>query len=726
MFKKISFILIVLFGCQVTAAPQPMRQIIMLLDVSQSEGRARPNYSQDASPALGAITFTLLPALYQKATPLLVSTSLLKNVLSHREIFFDFVKRDMPSLQQKYGSCRTFSHCASLRMLKNNCVYTDKMYHLTNSTCEKALTNTPSDAIDAAIWSLTQDKRFSEERAPSPLRLYSSRKELPAVLHREMSAYTLCAYAPLNTDEWIIKEVSTDLTLLIPKKYLKSISAESVLYNPPLEGQLTQLEKNLGLRINHLRDIIDIKQLMKDRPIAQDIVFTRHLSTLFTPKNSTATPHRWAIYVAGHGLPQYAQRGAIKQLTAQKKYYERRLSRPSYSRSSPHFPTNQGAQKNSVQDRLAAVTQKLSQTQYALKSLPQKGYESIICSLPLEEFKTFLTFLDTQIATTLLFYTSCYSGGTHLIEPYRTHGKDRTLSYDLVTGTASDNVALQDVPMLMLPPYNTQLIGNKLTVVRIPSTMFDLKNRSLAVYTTLGFDTFFAELQKTGERDYHHLVSLLHPYTDEEGLLKRDCISNIAHIRKAGKTTFEPVSAKPPFAIIDKTQMKPLTLKNTDAVLLYEQKLPEITLGKNKNTPPPAFLSMIPGPTWHMIPVLKAPDYTFIDLFLSFLQPGDLETPKVFWIKKLICDSADLPVKISGKAVLTNVVIVRNVHTYENIKYRTTTGAYFTTSKGVCHYLPFNNRGTIQARRVSFKSVAQELSVLMPGISINTESTQLP
>ena len=269
--------------------------------------------------------------------------------------------------------------------------------------------------------------------------------------------------------------------------------------------------------------------------------------------------------------------------------------------------------------------------------------------------------------------------------------------------------------MFIMPPYSAKLSENELTIITIPPDALDLKKRSLGVRTTLCFDQFFSHLQHSGARDYHHLVSLLHPYTDKEGNLRRDFIANYAHMRKAGKGFFEPVSVNHPFLIIDKTKVKQIQVKDSGALLLYSKKTPELTLKNTKSSKPPAILSMIPGPTWHQIPILNAPDYRFIELFYAFLDLGDLKTPKTFWIKKLVCNGADLPIKAADEAILTDVVIVRNVHTYENIKHHTTTGAYFT-AKGVCHYVPFQNKAEIQSCKVSFKNVLEELSLLMPDI----------
>lgn len=698
MFKKIAFILLVGLTSPVHSAAQSLRHLIMLLDFKQAEGRVNQHTGSmgDFPPALGAITFTLLPALYQKAAPILVSTSLLKNILNHRKIFFDFVKEDTAILRRTYGPRCAFSYCPNLQALKENCMYTDKMYRSVNETLNKHLKNGTMEDIRTTTRRLHSSSIFAEEGAPPSLHRYSSKGRLPEALHKEMSAYALCAYAPLDSDHWVIKEVSQELTLLIPKEYLTKTSNESPLYKGS-SIEPTALEKTLGLKIHHLRDIHDINELTKERPVPQEVVFTRHLSKLFTEHNKQH--NRWTVYIAGHGLPAYPERAALRQLRTQKKYYETQRARP-------HAHLTKNAQ---IEKRFSAFNKELSKTEYALKGLPPTGYESIICSVPLAEFSTFLTFLQTHIATNLLFYTSCYAGGEHLITPYHSEGKDRIFNYTIITGTASDNAALQEAPMFILPPYSAG-VNNERVIIEIPQDAFDLKKRSLCPRTSLKFDAFFAALD-AHNKDYHHLISLLHPYTDKDGNLRRDFLANYAHIRKAGSSFFEPVSTGKPFIVLNDAQKKPVTAQDSGAVLLYKNQTPEIILKKGSSKQPPAFLSMIPGPSWHTLPMLTSPDHKFIDLFLSFLDLPDMRTPKAFFIKKVICHADNLPVESSSPAVLTDVLILRNVQIYENVRYQTAASAYFTMA-GTSYYVPLTNSPTIQARKVSFENVKKELSLI--------------
>ena len=75
-----------------------------------------------------------------------------------------------------------------------------------------------------------------------------------------MYAYALCAYAPLTPQEYLIKEVSSDLLLCIPHSFIQQHTTTKHANTDHLVGikEDTPLEKLLGIRVNHLSTITDI------------------------------------------------------------------------------------------------------------------------------------------------------------------------------------------------------------------------------------------------------------------------------------------------------------------------------------------------------------------------------------------------------------------------------------------------------------------------------------
>ncbi|MBA3751808.1 hypothetical protein H0X06_03355 [Candidatus Dependentiae bacterium] len=654
---------------------------------------------------VGAMTFSLLIALHQKASPILVTRSLVKNVLDHRALFLEFASDSVALLTKKYGPSITFSHSGSTALFKHHCSYTQRMHSEVTETIKDFTLQGKQDK-DALLDLLAGHPRFLEDKAPPSLRYYTTPHKFNETLHKEMSTYALCAYAPLSPQDYIIKKVSKDLLLLIPRSYTTNItssSSESTDYQKSIK-KLTPLEKRLGLKVNHLADIATFDEiintgnssLLKKKPLQISTkTFVRSLSKLFITKAERAPAEgaRWALYIAGHGCPTHKERTHQKQLYCLKKYYK----------------------KDPRNERAKIYKQEHKDVSTRVRHL-HPGYENIICSLPLKEFRKFLHFLE-KITTSMLFYTSCFAGGEHLITPYQIHEQDSVFSYDIVVGTVSENSSLQDAPSLFLPPYRALPQENIIQGITYES--LDIDNSTLAVHTNLYFNRFFSEIKKTKAPDYHTLTSLLHPYTDDQYNLKKESLHNCAHLRKACATSFSPVLTKPPFCVLKKDS---LVHKDAHVFLLADHVLSPFSLKKQRYQP--SLLSILPGLAWHLIPAFKAPEYTFLEIVFSFFDLPDLSSGKLFWIKKLeVRSSEDLPK--NQPPVLYDVIITRNIPTYESLLHASAHLVYFTDSSGVTRCLSFNAHSPIKAHTVPRSVIHQELYALFAQLKQNTENSTL-
>lgn len=662
------------------------REIIILLDYLNEETR-NVTLSADAYPMpLGAISFTLLPAVYQQAAPILASTSLVQSILKRKEVFQDILMLDAKTVRSRYAS--VLPHIANFVEFKKQCEYAEKMYHLVNKKIKDKMaqtaTVTPTQILDV----LADEPAFNAQSAPASFRSTADAR------FGEISTYVLCAYAPLDLDHFHFKKVSDELILLIPRKYLKTITEEVPSKIPQLK-KISPLETLLGLKVNHLADL-SIKQVMQTPVRHEQLNLTAQLEQLFLTKaeaqNLTVS---WHIYYAGHGLPAHKERRAIKDLKALKNHLHKKM---------------EGQNAHAWHRRHAHYSQQLNKTEAKLKTC-SAHYEKIVCSVPVAEFERFITFLEKKINTASLFYTSCYSAGKQLEKPY----KGRSYSFDVINGTASDNASILEAPLLLLPPYSLQVRNQKRYIYGINKNSIDLKNRTLKMDVSLHFDTYFQNI-KAERRDYRTLIALLHPYTDTQGNLISDSVANIAHLRPAHATHFKALHDTFPFVHIDSTQKK-VAVTDAQILLFYSTVLPSITLDCKKRATPPLVLSALEKSTAHYCPVLDARPFTFLQCVSAFFEPHDLSSSKVFWFKELkVKITDDIPASCHKGAygLLHNCIITRNVQTYESSTHQTNIVIYFSDEAGRGYYIPWKKQETLQAYPVSLATISDELCLLFP------------
>ncbi len=693
-------ILLLVFLCMAAGKLSAhFRELIIFLDFKQFEThlaaleQPAPFLTDDESlaPALGANCFAFLPAVYQKKAPILVSTSVLKNILKHKETYTDFITLDISELEAKYQHRVRFSSEKLLSGFRRHCLYAHRMVEKVLSLLRNIICEGTDDEVARAFELLTTQSSFSEEQAPRTLQFYNKPSKLRESMHKEVATYVLCAFAPL--DDYHVKRLTKDLTLLIPKEYAKSCTYKSVLYSTDSVA-LTPAEKAIGLKVNHLPDVTNLSVLTEDLPIPQSFTFVRHLKRLFVTKDQTDSPHEWIIYLAGHGLPPYEERQLLEQLKVLKMTCEKELIT---SKNSAEI----AAKLSLCEQWIAAAASKLNKH--------NGSFEELLCGMPPEEFTATLLFFNSQVTTHLLSYISCFAGGNNLIKPFKKDKKDLIFNYDIIAVGTSDAPVWQSAPMLLIPPYSYTKNGARMKY-GFRKEFINPQKRSLRLYTTTHFDEFFNAVHHKGPKDYYRLACRLHPYEDPDSgeLLYVD---NIAHVRKAGKTSFEPLlPACIPLIKTDNTAIMP---SEAQAYCVTAHKVSSITLDSEQK--PPAFVSLIPAAAWHSIGFYEAPECRFFEVVESFMQMKELATPKLFHIKKLYCrNSIDLPEKKGlYRVTLTDVIIAQNVYTSENLTHNVNTCVYFTDSKGRSWHIPLGGRESeITAEPINFSQVKKELRVI--------------
>ena len=639
-------------------AKTPTHNLIVLLDFGQSEEKQRlgtiPAHTEAGilppSSSLGAITSTALPALYQQVAPILISKSILKSIISRKMIVKDFLEKDITQLRSKYQR-HPITQAPSLSLFKQHCRYAITMYNKIKDDLAKIFKTGSEEELRKAIDVLTSKQAYLEAAAPRSLHVHSSRQALSQRLHRELQVYLLCYLAPL--EQYVIKDASQELALLVP--HIKN--AQHI----PHTG-ITAYERQWGLKLHHLKDL-SLPDLLTPTPMTYELSLSKIIANVLVTKKegSQAT---WAVYIAGHGLPVYPERQQADHLEKLEAFYTKQLK------------TNKSFRAQQVlKTRLRRIQDKLKETRYRANYLP-KTHERVICSSPCGEFQKTLEFLNTQVDTSLLYYTCCFGGGDHLEVPYR----NRVLNYDIIVGSVSDAESFQDPIMLLIPPYACTNKGNALVVEGISRDSLDTKHKCLTMRTSLRFDKYFTEARKAN-RNPAILSQSLHPYATVENGLPQNYHENIAHIRSAHTKRFTVIPTTNIHTIPKNDSTIP---ESSEVVFLKEQTHGQVTLPKTI----PSIISLIPGTACHIISSLIAPQTTLKELAKACLTLPSLSSSKIFYIKKIECKNDSLLPFTSAKTILHDVIVARNVPTTDGLKHHAMTSIYYTDNQGTCWHIP--------------------------------------
>ncbi|MCC7415066.1 MAG: hypothetical protein IT346_03170, partial [Epsilonproteobacteria bacterium] len=390
--------------------------------------------------------------------------------------------------------------------------------------------------------------------------------------------------------KWIIKKINPCLYLFLPKKYLlsKKISPEQVQQLLPDEAPLTDTEKSLSLKVNHL------------------------LTTSATTIDSCAIEHTSADYFID----------ALNKIFISRREYGSRTTAPSLS----IFITGHGL------------------TNYA------------VCHLPLDQFRLFLSFLETT-PLRLLIYSSCYAAGLNTKRIY------------------------QDVAAAVQKTYSFPIITIALTdaATRTPLVTVMLERDGLKPDVAGDFDCLVQELSRPEIIDYRKAIQCIEPMVRESNIsqirypglpwfsiLDYDIVASIGGIM--AKTRTQPLNIATFFAKQGKRAAPYATLLYAHDIpfeLIIDTKMPttaanDPSLATTGNCYVPIFVSMIPGRAVHTLKKISSSCNTALDIMANFYLE-ELYYPKLFSIDELTAPfSAQMSKALSTDApsgTLTNVMV---------------------------------------------------------------------
>jgi len=627
------------------------REMVILIDNQETTNSAlnvsynKKNHDMQSAADIifGAMTLKYLNALHQEVAPILISKSLVANVLKTKSLLQNFIDKDKYQLLKEYGHTKKFKYLEFVELFRTSF---NKMYDLYNFT---------NDKIQRKLRNSTKKNHYKTTIILKTVK--EEQKKLTDKLNCDISKYfNNTKYAKLFTldiitniilysvkyENWLIKNVNRDFYLLIPKKYISKldIKTNDILYKPNLRSIYTDIEIKLGLKINHLKDVniheIDItdnKMINYQKTYNKN--FLKAINKIFiTKSNSNQFIHKWAFYCSGHGASKDYGKIVLPQLQNLRDYY---------------------MQNN--QNKLKDLDLDINYFNYYDNNSNNRSEGSII-NIDKQDFTSFLNFLNDEIETAFLYYSTCFSGGSHLIDPYIKNSESIILNYDVVSEALSENYAMQEIPLIRIPDIKylpTYKDNSKHDV--------SFKNRKLKIKVSLDLKKFFKCLNSnipTNNKKLKELIYNINPYFETKGnnynIIK---LYNLPSIRHRNSDKFNIIPDYANLCIINEIDNK-FNISNKKYVLLYTDYIKnKITLEKKTE----CILSMTQD-TGHVFESIESKSLDLNEILSRFLFFRELTCPKFFWIKKLICKDLS---KKQKYIELTNVIITNHILNSEKI-----------------------------------------------------------
>jgi len=288
--------------------------------------------------------------------------------------------------------------------------------------------------------------------------------------------------------------------------------------------------------------------------------------------------------------------------------------------------------------------------------------KTVIANLSLDEFKSFLRFLNTNITTNMFTYTSCFAGGEHLKKAYRSDDKADHFNYPIVVTCLSDSVSFANMVLV-----NFLSLGGQLRERDI------FKNKTTGAWELKltnelnDWDTFFTGLQKDFRSETKDSSSLF----DAIKSIMSSQVSNLPWIRLPQADHFNLLACPHNCTKIDRTLVRSRKASNS-VIQFSDPQLENIFLMTSHIAVPiilsdyvcPRFISLIPGDATHTFVKCNS-DTGLMGLFGEFFGLFFLCFDKTYIVRDLTCVN-DLPdqykkyvgTSIDNNAVLKDAVIM--------------------------------------------------------------------
>lgn len=614
---------------------------------------------------IGPITGTVITALYQEACPILISKQIWKNISDHKAIYNDFVSLDISTLEKKYRSFKRFATSKLIRDFKQELIYCKKLYEKINNLAKDV--NCSSKKLEKLLWS---DPLFERKNAPENI------KDLDFSVINEISLYLLCAHV-LDTP-YIIKDLE-GAYLLLPLSYIRKIIPtyeHKIITEQNKSKILTDSEKKLGLKIDHLKDMANNTKAFSSYNQNQEEIFEKAIYDIFVFKNQTSKPLGWIFYMSGHGNfcqdshdEIYKEEILINQLQQKYKACKEKLYEVKKLNKYSHISI-----KN-IKNELKHLNKAIQKEKSYLSKLMKI---SRINGLYKSTFKNILTFFNSNINTKLFCYSSCSSGGQNNTDSFKIDPKKNLIvSYPIISLTLTEALIHNKLPQMKLHFYKDENTYYNYSFDNLINT----NKKTVNIITNYNFPHFFnQEISSQITPHIIHHISLwftkpfdwFHKITKK---IKKTYLSNIPLIRPANSSSFKILDNDiiSSFTISDSIAKNNKNIEiNSDisAIFINTNKIiKKIDIAQGKSTHDfPAIISLLSGKSVHTFSAINAKNYGLADILQGFFPFEELSSAKLFIIKKLTCKD-DLIEKDNNLVTFENIIIFNN-SLMENNKQR--------------------------------------------------------
>lgn len=617
--KKIIIILLSLF-ININAN----KDMVILID----DYETFENISKNSLLFLEAIGIKYLSALDQESFPILVTKSLFSTIVKVKYFFQDVLNLNLDSLHAKYNNLVKFKDIDFLRFFKEASI---SVYNLYNYLNNQIIINNLNKNNEKLILDIIKHRSDLTNNILIKLKNYFKSDEQISFFLTDILNYIIC-YSVIYQN-WIIKDVNKDFCLLIPKKYLNSLKIDysSVKYNKNLNNRLSNTELKLGLKVNHLKDLfLAEKTILKYSDFNQKS-FLEALNKIFVKRKENE--NGWTFYCSGHGFSRYHE--TLSQIKKLKNYYIE----------------NKFNLKN-IDNKINYLN-----NYYAYN----KNFEDKIIGLSKEFFRDFLIFLNNKIDTNFLYYSTCFSGGNNLIEPY----KNLILNYDIVSEGLSEAYTCQNSLYLNIPYFFCS--------EKKGFSCIDFNKKRLKLDTSLNFKKFFKKI-RSGIKNLKDSIYYINDYFEfKNNSYYLKTINNMPSIRYKYKDKFKLIIGFDNVKIIDHSDKKDIDLNNKNLALLYTEYIDKnLILSKDVK----AIISMTKE-NGHIFENIKALDLSLAEVINRFLFTKELAYPKIFWIKNLKCKDFK---SIKNLIITNNILTSDKVENFKDFQVLNCNSVYFQDS----------------------------------------------
>lgn len=564
------------------------RDMVMLIDWYSESPVKKLNALTTKSP-IGAVTIGFLTNLYSPSVPLLLSASLWHNVLNYAQLAYDLRDLSAQDIKKKYyddspenTKLNSFKDEKYIKKLQKITKKLFEIYHDINDDLTRfSYLSDPK----AYVQSLS---KYNDQTLGGVL-LDQQDKDLWQY-YANLLVYVVAVEKVKAENEWIMKKVSDEVFLFIPRTYLINVEKATLAFRDSnladLKTRITALEQEIPRQDELIKELKkNLIEAQESGPPSKQEILGLNYQTLSDIQDAFQGSINY--FVATKTLEDYSDQfiKVLKNLFS----------------SSATLPIATLRRVKNIKGTVKIEPDKNSwlpwDPSFCRWNFYGAGHGSrtvqnqsafLIMGLSNASFKDLLIFLST-IRTNFFLYVSCYAGGQRLENIYVNEDKSLHYMFTIAVG------ALTDAPA-----------GVHLNFTLLPLDMrgeLDQKMKKLIPNFTQNFAQFFSGLHmgesyimEDSKKRYlsrptlKEIINTAHPFYDPI-TNKLTSFANVPQIRFPGSAWFDVVDLDtlalhitPTFAAVREAEKRPIKTKGrmqkgliqTDQRKKYEKRFVDV------------------------------------------------------------------------------------------------------------------------------------------------------